>query len=138
MQKVVIRYVRKHMHYNKEGMLKVNHYEEETIKTFDIPRAIHQRRQRFFSLLQMKLQLENLKYHVDVYYSFYEDKPISLEQLKKRQQAAIKAQITKIENAMQEYRKEQEAKLFWEKENDPIWQKAIAKLKRQMKKMEAL
>jgi len=110
-------------------ILEPNHYHSHTLKVFNFPSEVFHRRPWFISYWLAKMQVRFPKHKITSWLCphFPDDKP-DAETQKKREIAAAKAQVTKVENIIKIRRMELSKELFQDEENDPVMIKARNKL----------
>jgi hypothetical protein len=124
------------LRYDEEGYLQTKHSAEKTfIARYDFPYWVFDKRRRFFDLKHAQLQLKHTNQKVDVSFAFYIKSDRTESQSRTLRISSAKAQITKIQNRMEQYARERRKELFWEPENDEQWQKALRKLEQKKQKL---
>lgn len=114
---------------DENGNFRVNHYHWHVIKEWHFPKWIINKHQRFFTYVQALVQ-SRFKFHY-VSYSYSGYYPETNELMTSKRQLAIsaaKAQVTKIENAISEYKVRRSQTLFSNYTEDPILSRLIEKL----------
>ena len=138
-QMVSVFFYEKPWEYDDRGYLRANRREKEKLIHFmKVTRFSYQNRHYFFLLKLAQLQANHMDRKIEVGYSFYVEGKKTEEQRRASSIASAKGQITKIENAMKQYREQREKELFWEPENDTQWQKALVKLDQKKQKLKEL
>lgn len=106
------------------------------IHIIDIPDWVFLKHIRHIDIIHSKLQLQHPNFKIDkqlhpYYQSVKNQQIIDL----KKSISAHKAQITKIQNWMNQYKTKRYAELFWDPSTDNNWQQALFKLELQKSKL---
>lgn len=122
---------------DENGKLKVDHYNWHTVRKWDYPKWIIDKHTWFFrwvmSLVQCRFPKHNISYHYCGYY------PDTMERLGSKLLqgiSAAKGQVTKIENAIADFKTEKGKTLWNDYENDPVYRKLLAKLEEKQFKLQ--
>ena len=104
---------------------KTNWHHSHLLKKLTFPVEILQRRYWYVRLVNAILQTRFPKYSISQYTDMHTgngETPLKLRI------SAAKAQITKVKNGIERYKKEKSTELFPLSESDPIYQKLLLKL----------
>lgn len=113
------------VHPFKDG--KTDHFHGHELKRLTYPVRVFNNRMWFIRYMACLLQVRFPKHYIDQHTScLYPDIPDDI--ILKRRLSAAKAQITKVENVINNYTEEQNKKLFGLEKEDPIMEKLLLKL----------
>lgn len=107
-------------------------------KAYDLRKDVYFRRKWVIDWREARLRCKKPNVTIRRYYTYY-DKRSGLNLGYSSQLStliAAKAQVTKINRAIEEYLEMKKQDLFFDVQNDPILQKAYAKIKEQQKKIQ--
>ncbi|MGD9930171.1 MAG: hypothetical protein AB7U05_09135 [Mangrovibacterium sp.] len=110
-----------------------------TVKTFDYPSWIQSKWSWYVDYWYARIKVRFPRHHVSIrVYGYWPEAEADTETQKKRQLAAAKAQVTKIENLINHRRRELSAQLFQDETTDPVMIRATQKLDEKKFKLEQL
>lgn len=115
----------------ESGCYQVDYFNKKYLeKELDLPLWVYEKHKRHVRLITNKLQYLNAnKNVVPMFYPYIRaEHPVISSFSRDLKIRNAKAQVTKVMNAIREYEEEQTKLLFWEKENDLLYQKALKKL----------
>lgn len=117
------------------------YYEDRKEEFFyEIPRYMIERWRWLINWRWARLICDNPFVDHEIAWSFYDKKSgldMSIGSLLSSV-SSCKGQITKLNNAIAQYLEQKKGELFFDKDHDELYQKALAKLKRQEEKLEHL
>ena len=114
---------------NEYGNYETNHYAWHVIKKYNYPKWIIDKHKRFLDWVLALAQVRFRKHHISFrYYGYKREDGNSILEKKKREIAAAKAQVSRIENAIRDYQDEMSKTLFNDLSNDEIYKKLLCKL----------
>jgi len=122
---------------DEDGCRQTNHYHWHILKEWNYPRWIIKKHDDFFVWVMCIYQVRFKNYKVDKTYCGYY--PETMERLGSKRLSSIsaaKAQITKVENVIAEFKAEKGKTLWNDFENDPIYKKLLCKLEDKKFKLE--
>lgn len=114
---------------SEDGSFQTNHYHWHVLKQWNYPRWIVNKHERFFWWVMCVYQARFKNYRINkTYCGYYPDTKERLGSKRLSAIAAAKAQVTKVENAIAEFKEEKSKTLWSDFENDPIYKKLLCKL----------
>lgn len=122
---------------NENGCLVADHYSWHTLKKWNYPKWIIDKHGWFFRWVQSVAQCRFPKHYISFRYCGYF--PETMERLGSKRLssiAAAKAQVTKVENAIEAFKEEKSKTLWNDFENDPIYKQLLCKLEDKKFKLE--
>lgn len=112
----------------------------EVLHRYDMPRSTMWDWQWVYEWRKARYTCKYPKDHVSLYYSFYDkgtDLTYNVDSLRSKQVAA-KALITRYNMALEEYVRQESAKLFFDPDSDPLVKKTKAKIAAATQRFESL
>jgi Zn-finger protein len=127
---------------DEKGCWKCNFYHSHLIRKWNYPKWIIDRHKSFFTWVQALVQSRFRGHYVQFCYcGYYPETKERMASRRQREISSAKAQVTRIENLISEYKKEKSKTLWQDPSSDAIYQKLILKLaekKRNMKLAEEM
>lgn len=113
----------------KNGFYPTNYHHWHVIKSWEYPRWIIDRHGWFFRYVLALVQSRFPKHNVSFRYSgFYPQTREKMNSQRQQKIGAAKAQVTKVETAIDQFISERSKTLFYDYESDPIYRKLQHKL----------
>lgn len=113
----------------KNGFYPTNYHHWHVIKCWEFPRWIIDRHGWFFRYVLALVQSRFPKHNVSFRYcGYWPQTRESMNSQRQRKISAAKAQVTKVERAIDQFVQERRKTLFYEYKSDPIYKKLQHKL----------